>query len=184
MGAIDLGSYKLNYLAVAGNVAALVLGIWGSARASPRPRADDQALRRPPPPNRPAATSTSTGPAPDSPISPSSPSREHGLHGPRDGCRPPGPAAPGLEHLRLDQRHRRFAGRPLVRQLPGGKIADFVKNEKQASWLFLAASILSLAVLLTEKQPEWLADHFLGGEGKALLARPSRFQNLNWATTR
>ena len=34
----------------------------------------------------------------------------------------------------------------------GGKIADFVKNEKQASWLFLAASILTLTVLLTEKQ--------------------------------
>ena len=27
----------------------------------------------------------------------------------------------------------------------GGKIADFVKNEKQASWLFLAASILTLS---------------------------------------
>ena len=29
----------------------------------------------------------------------------------------------------------------------GGKIADFVKNEKQASWLFLAASVLTLTIL-------------------------------------
>ena len=29
----------------------------------------------------------------------------------------------------------------------GGKIADFVKNEKQASWLFLAASIFTLIIL-------------------------------------
>ena len=32
--------------------------------------------------------------------------------------------------------------------LLGGKIADFVKSEKQASWLFLAASILTLIVIL------------------------------------
>ena len=66
----------------------------------------------------------------------------------------------------------------------GGKIADFVKNEKQASWLFLAASILSLAVLLTEKQPEWFAEHLLGGEGKAVLSQAITLSNLNLATTR
>ena len=47
-------------------------------------------------------------------------------------------AAPGLEHLRLDERHRRPAGRPELGNFLGGKIADFIKNEKQASWLFLA----------------------------------------------
>ena len=35
----------------------------------------------------------------------------------------------------------------------GGKIADFVKNEKQASWLFLAASILTLTILLSKPSP-------------------------------
>lgn len=40
--------------------------------------------------------------------------------------------------------------------LLGGKIADFVKSEKQASWLFLAASVLLLSVLLLESPPRWL----------------------------
>lgn len=38
----------------------------------------------------------------------------------------------------------------------GGKIADYVKHEKQASWLFLAASIMTALVLLTESPPGWL----------------------------
>ena len=37
----------------------------------------------------------------------------------------------------------------------GGKIADFIKNEKQASWLFLLASILCLSVLVLETPPKW-----------------------------
>ena len=44
----------------------------------------------------------------------------------------------------------------------GGKIADFVKNEKQASWLFLAASMLTLTILLLETQPQWFARHVPG----------------------
>jgi spermidine synthase/MFS family permease len=41
--------------------------------------------------------------------------------------------------------------------LLGGKIADHVREEKQASWLFLAASVLTLSVLLLETPPTWLA---------------------------
>ncbi len=61
----------------------------------------------------------------------------------------------------------------------GGKIADFIKNEKQASWLFLAASILTLSVLLTETQPKWFADNFLGGAGKSLLSQAITMSKLN-----
>ena len=32
----------------------------------------------------------------------------------------------------------------------GGKIADLVTSEKQASWLFLVASVLTLSILLLE----------------------------------
>ena len=38
----------------------------------------------------------------------------------------------------------------------GGKIADVVKSEKQASWLFLCASALLLSVLLLETPPRFL----------------------------
>ena len=52
----------------------------------------------------------------------------------------------------------------------GGKVADFIRNEKQASWLFLVASILTLSILLLESQPKWLGDHFLGGDGASVLS--------------
>ena len=81
--------------------------------------------------------------------------------------------APGLEHLRLDQRHRRPARRPELRQLPGGKIADFVKNEKQASWLFLAASVLTLTILVLETQPQVVrrTSSFDGGKPRSVLSQ-------------
>ncbi len=60
----------------------------------------------------------------------------------------------------------------------GGKIADFVKSEKQASWLFLAASIFSLSVLFLETQPKWFADHFLGGDEKSLLSQAISLSKL------
>ncbi len=44
----------------------------------------------------------------------------------------------------------------------GGKIADFVKSEKQASWLFLVASALLLSVLLLETPPRWLVSNPIG----------------------
>jgi MFS family permease len=51
----------------------------------------------------------------------------------------------------------------------GGKIADSVNDEKQASWLFMAASIMTLGVLVLETQPEWLATVALGGPGQSIL---------------
>ena len=95
--------------------------------------------------------------------------REPGVHVVRDGRRPAGPAIPGVGHLQLDERDRRAPGRAFLGQLPGGKIADFVKNEKQASWLFLASSIITLIVIPLDTQPEFLADMLFGGSGDSLL---------------
>jgi len=44
--------------------------------------------------------------------------------------------------------------------LLGGKIADFIRSEKQASWLFLVASVLTLSVLLLESPPKALAEKY------------------------
>jgi spermidine synthase len=51
----------------------------------------------------------------------------------------------------------------------GGKVADHVRRESQASWLFLAASVLTLSVLAMETPPHWFAKHVLdGSEGSVL----------------
>jgi MFS family permease len=56
----------------------------------------------------------------------------------------------------------------------GGKMADKIFNEKQASWLFLFASILTATVLLAESPPGWLVrnpiGHFARGEAAVPLS--------------
>jgi MFS family permease len=52
----------------------------------------------------------------------------------------------------------------------GGKVADFVKNEKQASWLFLVASVLTVSILVLETPPKWLSSRFLNGSDRAVLS--------------
>ena len=52
--------------------------------------------------------------------------------------------------------------------LLGGKIADHVKDEKQASWLFLVASILVLSVLVMEKPRTRLTERFIGDDRAVL----------------
>jgi MFS family permease len=49
----------------------------------------------------------------------------------------------------------------------GGKIADRVRSEMQASWLFLVASILTLAILKLESPPRMIAE-YLGGSKSIL----------------
>ncbi|WP_435009977.1 fused MFS/spermidine synthase [Tundrisphaera lichenicola] len=44
----------------------------------------------------------------------------------------------------------------------GGKVADYVRSEKQASWLFMTTSALLLSVLLMETPPRWLGKSPLG----------------------
>ncbi len=50
----------------------------------------------------------------------------------------------------------------------GGKIADYIRSETQASWLFLAASMMLLTVLVAEEPPHWFADHFLDSQQSIL----------------
>ena len=117
LGAIALGSYQINFLALAGNVTALLLGLLGLSSLF--------AARR----QYPALgekTNESVGAIdPDraaaQPVRPGDPgvSGQPWLHGSGDGGRADGVAPPGVEHLRLDQRHRRSACRIEPGQLPG-----------------------------------------------------------------
>jgi spermidine synthase len=52
----------------------------------------------------------------------------------------------------------------------GGKIADFVKREKQASWLFLVASVLTLSIIAMETPPRYVANHWMDGINKPVLS--------------
>lgn len=60
----------------------------------------------------------------------------------------------------------------------GGKIADYVHEEKHASWLFLAASIMTLSVLLLETPPKFLAESLLG-DNKSILSHAITFTHVN-----
>ncbi len=55
----------------------------------------------------------------------------------------------------------------------GGKIADFIDDENQASWLFLASSMLIVGVIFLETQPWFIGNYLLGGhgEGMSILSR-------------
>jgi MFS family permease len=50
----------------------------------------------------------------------------------------------------------------------GGKVADYVRDEKQASWLFLLASVLTILILRLETPPEWLKRDWLDGSKSVL----------------
>jgi len=54
----------------------------------------------------------------------------------------------------------------------GGKLADRIKSEKQASTLFLVASALVLYVLLSETPPRWLVRNPLGYLFRGEIAEP------------
>ncbi|SIO08862.1 hypothetical protein SAMN05444166_2385 [Singulisphaera sp. GP187] len=62
--------------------------------------------------------------------------------------------------------------------LLGGKIADYIQREKQASWLFLVASVLTLSILLLETPPQWAAKKWMDGDSKAILSLPISVSKL------
>ena len=50
----------------------------------------------------------------------------------------------------------------------GGKLADVIRSESQASWLFLAASVLTLSILVMETPPHWLSHRVLDSQKPVL----------------
>lgn len=61
--------------------------------------------------------------------------------------------------------------------LLGGKIANFIKSEKQASWLFLIASVFTIGVQLMEAPPRPLAERWLDSD-KSVLSYAITWNNL------
>ncbi len=148
LGAISLGSYQINYLALAGNVTALLLGLLGLYTLFTA-RRQDLALDE--------QTGEGVGAVDSSAPRPSL----------SDLAVLAFLASLGFMALEM------VAGRMVTRHLGssiygwtsviavllaglslgnflGGQVANLIKNEKQASWLFLAASVLVLSILLLE----------------------------------
>ncbi|QEH33892.1 spermidine synthase [Aquisphaera giovannonii] len=158
LGSIHLGSYDLNYLAVAGNVAALAMGINGlmgllAARQGSLGSSVEEGWE---------ADSDATGVRPS-------------LKDLATLAFVASLAFMALEMVagRLVARHLGssiygwtsviavlLAGLSLGNYL-GGRIANLVRDEKQASWLFLAASVMTLGILAMEAPAslvQWLFD--------------------------
>jgi MFS family permease len=179
LGAVDLGSYQLNYLVLAGNAAAVVLGLVGLVELVRARQALDQVQ--------------------DAAVGKGGADRD--ADAPRPGLADLSMLAfvvslafMALEMVagRLVQRHLGssiygwtsvigvlLAGLSFGNFL-GGKIANFIDDEKEASWLFLAASILTLGVLMAETMPGWFTAAALNGqgEGKSLLSQAITMSKL------
>ena len=170
LGGVNLGSYTLNYIAVAGNVLACVLGVIGLIGLTGSRLPDEE-----------KGTKRTTAPLAEEP----------GEDEPRPGLRDLALLAfvASLAFMAMEM----VAGRLVTKHLGssiygwtsviavllaglsfgnflGGKIADFVKNEKHASWLFLLASILTLSILLLETPPQWMQQHFFEGSKRSVLS--------------
>jgi MFS family permease len=169
LGSIDLGSYRMNFLALAGNVAACVLA-FASAAALVRARRAAAAIE---PVKAKAAPDVAGKDQPSA----------------RLGDLAILAFVISLAFMALEM----VAGRLVQRHLGssiygwtsvigvllaglsfgnflGGKVADFIKDEKQASWLFMAASMLTLSIIVMETQPEWLAGLVWGGPGRSIMS--------------
>jgi MFS family permease len=169
LGSVDLGSYQINYLALAGNVVACALAVVALLQLSRARRSDIELTSE--------VDGTDVGTA------------EKGR--PRTSLADLAVLSfvASLVFMALEM----VAGRMVQRHLGssiygwtsvigvllaglsfgnflGGKIADFIRSERQASWLFLLASILTLSILILESQPKPFGGHFLGADGTSVLS--------------
>jgi MFS family permease len=171
IGGVDLGSYKLNYAAVAGNILACFLAFIGLAALLGSRRPDEE-----------ESTKRPTAPLAEEP----------GEDQPHPSLKDLAALAfvASLVFMALEM----VAGRLVTKHLGssiygwtsviavllaglsfgnflGGKLADFIKNEKHASWLFLFASILTLTIVVLETPPQFIQDRFFdGGKPRSVLS--------------
>jgi len=64
----------------------------------------------------------------------------------------------------------------------GGKVADRVRHESQASWLFMIASVLTISILFLETPPKALAEKLVGSD-KSVLSHAITMTHLPYMKT-
>lgn len=176
LGAVALGSYQVNFLALAGNVTALLLGLLGLSSLFAA-RRQDLALGE--------KTNESVGA-----IDPAAPRPSLSDLAILAFLASLGFMALEMAAGRMVTRHLGssiygwtsviavlLAGLSLGNFL-GGRAANLIKSEKQASWLFLAASVLVLSILLLEAPPRWLREAFNQGPPRSVLSAAIRWSEL------
>jgi len=178
IGGIDVGGYHLNYLALLGNLTAVgmaiaaIASLWSSQAAQ-------------------ASIAAGAG------------------HAPTDAIRPSlkdlavlaflaslGFMAMEMVAGRLVTRHLGssvygwtsvigvlLAGLSIGNYL-GGRIANHIRSEKQASWLFMAASIFTLVILFLDNLPMWFREHFELGFHPSVLSHAIKLTHFNLGATR
>jgi MFS family permease len=174
LGGIELGTYRINYLATAGNVLSVILAVAGlagllSARHRGELIPDDEvalAAASDPKGKEPVDTRTSLKDLAVLSFLASMAFMALEMDAGRLVTRHLGSSIYGWSSVIAVL----LAGLSLGNFL-GGKIADFVRNEKQASWLFLFASIMVLLVLPLEACPKpILRQFFNNAQQKSVLS--------------
>ncbi len=164
LGGVDLGGYEVNYLAVAGGAASLLTALTAATSLKTRARMADAAAG--------ATGVAESGPAPSL----------------RDLATLAFLAS--LAFMAMEM----VAGRMVTRHLGssvygwtsvigvllaglslgnwcGGRLANHIRDEKRASWLFLIASVALLWILFLDNQPEWFREWSGQGIAPSLLSR-------------
>jgi MFS family permease len=187
LGSVNVGSYEFNFLSLAGQVVACALGVVAAARLWASVRPAEPVIEELPAPKSAAKAvpKSAKGEIPADLVRP----RLSDL------------AALAFVASMVFMAFEMVAGRLVQKYLGssiygwtsvmgillaglslgnflGGKIADYVNDEKQASWLFMAASIMTLSVLMMETQPEWLALSTFGGPGESVLKQAVTLSKL------
>jgi MFS family permease len=178
LGGVDLGSYQINYLALAGNVAAVLLGLLGLASLFAARRQDlelsgkvDESAGR----VDPAAPRPSLSDLAVLAFLVSLAFMAMEMVAGRIVTRHLGSSIYGWTSVIAVL----LAGLSLGNYL-GGRAANLIRSEKQASWLFLAASVLTLSILLLESPPRWFRDGLHMGQSKSVLSTAITWSELKF----
>ncbi|AMV36818.1 fused MFS/spermidine synthase [Planctomyces sp. SH-PL62] len=173
IGGIDLGGYQLNYLAVLGGAASLAMAVFAARALWGAPRAVSEGVLQ---------------------------GDEAHEDGPHASLRDLAILAfiASLAFMAMEM----VAGRLVTRHLGssvygwtsvigvllaglsvgnylGGRVANGIQNEKQASWLFLISSVAMLLILFLDNQPQWFRESLENGPNPSVLSHAIVWNELD-----
>ena len=179
LGAVELGAYRISYIAVVGNVLSVILAMLGIAGllTSRRPQEmaePDEIPLAADPKGKPQEARTGLADLAILAFLASMTFMAMEMVAGRLVTRHLGSSIYGWSSVIAVL----LAGLSLGNLL-GGKIADYIRSEKQASWLFLVAAVLTLLILPLESPPEgFLQKYFDYAPHRSLLSKAQGLKSL------